>query len=182
MINDYSMLIHPRKCRKRVYTAGSEVLEATAVGDVSISTEYGEILLQNVLYVHSLNINLLSTNSLTDEGARVTLDPEGGQIYLADGTILKIVKNHKSGLLEIQGDTWRPNAMTASTPLLEGVDEEFGLAEWKTKVSTKQLWHERLGHPGRDKSRAIINKLRGEPVEALCHGPECSRSRRVTGS
>ncbi|SYW81640.1 uncharacterized protein UHO2_00163 [Ustilago hordei] len=57
--------------------------------------------------------------------------------------------------------------MTASTLLLEGVDEEFGLAEWKTKVSTKQLWHEQLGHPGQDKSRAIINKLRGEPVEAL---------------
>ncbi|SOV06480.1 uncharacterized protein UDID_17482 [Ustilago sp. UG-2017a] len=106
MINDYSMLIHPRKCRKRVYTAGSEVLEATAVGDVSISTEYGEILLQNVLYVHSLNINLLSTNSLTDEGAHVTLDPKGGQIHLADGTLLKIVKNHKSGLLETRGDTW----------------------------------------------------------------------------
>ncbi|SOV08056.1 uncharacterized protein UDID_17272 [Ustilago sp. UG-2017a] len=143
------------------------VLEATAVGDISISTEYGEILLQNVLYVHNLNINLLSTNSLMDKGAHVTLDPKGGQIHLADGMLLKIVKNRKSGLLEIRGDTWRQNAMAASTPLFEGVDKEFELAEWRTKVSTKQLWHERLGHPGRDKSRAIINKLRGEPVEAL---------------
>ena len=95
------MLIHPRKCRKCIYTTGSKVLEATAVGDISISTEYGEILRQNVLYVHNLNINLLSTNSLTDKGACVTLDPKGGQIHLADGMLLKIVKNHKSGLLEI---------------------------------------------------------------------------------
>ena len=69
MVNDHSMLIHPRNCRRRVYTAGSEVLEATAVGDVSIATEHGDVYLQNVLYVKRLNVNLLSTNPLTDEGA-----------------------------------------------------------------------------------------------------------------
>ena len=82
MVNDYSMLIHPRTCRKRIITAGSEVLEVAAIGDASISTDYGEISLQNVLYVKHLNVNLLSTNSLTDEGARVILDTTGGQIFL----------------------------------------------------------------------------------------------------
>ena len=57
--------------------------------------------------------------------------------------------------------------MAASTPLFEGVDEEFKPAKQRVKISTKQLWHERLGHPGRDKSRAIIEKLKGEPVVAL---------------
>ena len=167
MVNNHSMLIHPRNCRKRVYTAGSEVLEATAVGDVSIATEYGDVYLQNVLYVKRLNVNLLSTNSLTDEGARVTLDPTGGQIHLANGMLLKVAKDREHGLLEFRGDTWRQSAMTISTPLFEGVDEEFELANRRPKISTKQLWHERLGHPGRDKSRAIIDKLKGEPVIAL---------------
>ncbi|SOV07252.1 uncharacterized protein UDID_18754 [Ustilago sp. UG-2017a] len=167
MVNNHSMLIHPRNCRKRVYTAGSEVLEATAVGDVSIATEYGDVYLQNVLYVKRLNVNLLSTNSLTDEGARVTLDPTGGQIHLANGMLLKVAKDRERGLLEFRGDTWRQSAMTISTPLFEGVDEEFELANRRPKISTKQLWHERLGHPGRDKSRAIIDKLKGEPVIAL---------------
>lgn len=67
MVNSHSMLINPRTCQKRIFTAGSEVLEATAVGDASISTEYRDVLLQNVLYVRNLNVNLLSTNSLMDE-------------------------------------------------------------------------------------------------------------------
>ncbi|SOV02936.1 uncharacterized protein UDID_18083 [Ustilago sp. UG-2017a] len=167
MVNDHSMLIHPRNCRKHVYTAGSEMLEATAVGDTNIATEHGDVYLQNVLYVKRLNINLLSTNSLTDEGARVTLDPTGGQIHLANGMLLKIAKDRERGLLEFRGDTWRQSAMTTSTPLFEGVDEEFELADRRPKISTRQLWHERLGHPGRDKSRAIVDRLKGEPVAAL---------------
>ncbi|SOV02711.1 uncharacterized protein UDID_18007 [Ustilago sp. UG-2017a] len=167
MVNDHSMLIHPRNCRKRVYTAGSKVLEATAVGDTNIATEHGDVYLQNVLYVKRLNINLLSTNSLTDEGACVTLDPTGGQIHLANGMLLKIAKDRERGLLEFRGDTWRQSAMTTSTPLFEGVDEEFELADRRPKISTRQLWHERLGHPGRDKSRAIVDRLKGEPVAAL---------------
>ncbi|SOV08507.1 uncharacterized protein UDID_17414 [Ustilago sp. UG-2017a] len=145
----------------------TQLLEATAVGDVSIATEYGDVYLQNVLYVKRLNVNLLSTNSLTDEGARVTLDPTGGQIHLAKGMLLRIAKDRERGLLEFRGDTWRQSAMTISTPLFEGVDEEFELANRRPKISTKQLWHERLGHPGRDKSRAIVDKLKGEPVIAL---------------
>ncbi|SPC61042.1 uncharacterized protein UHOD_11226 [Ustilago sp. UG-2017b] len=57
--------------------------------------------------------------------------------------------------------------MTISTLLFEGVDEEFELANRRPKISTKQLWHERLGHPGRDKSRAIVDKLKGESIIAL---------------
>ena len=69
MTNDYSTLINPRTCQKHIYTAGKEVLDASAIGDLYISTAHGETLLQNVLYVKNLNVNLLSTNSLTDEGA-----------------------------------------------------------------------------------------------------------------
>ncbi|SOV03025.1 uncharacterized protein UDID_18314 [Ustilago sp. UG-2017a] len=162
MVNDYSMLIGPRTCRKHVLTAGSEVLEATAIGDASISTNTGDVLLQNVLYVQHLNVNLLSTNSLTDEGARVILDSTGGQIYLANGMLLKMTKNRKRGLLEFRGDTWQENAMITSASLLEGVDEDFECIENKVKISKQQLWHERLGHPGRDKTRAIINHLKGD--------------------
>ncbi|SAM68068.1 related to retrotransposon protein [Ustilago bromivora] len=152
MVNNHSMLINPRTCQKRIFTAGSEVLEATAVGDASISTKYGDVLLQNVLYVRNLNVNLLSTNSLTDEGARVILDNTGGQIHLADGTLFKISKSDECGLLEFQGETWQEAAMTTSTQPFEGVDERFKLTEKKPRTSTKQLWHEHLGHPGQDKA------------------------------
>lgn len=100
MANDYSIIINPKTCQKCVFTAGSEVLEATAVGDVNISTEHGDVFLQNVLYVRNLNVNLLSTNSLMDEGARVTLDIVSGQIHLANGMLLKIAKDCERGLLE----------------------------------------------------------------------------------
>ncbi|SOV01865.1 uncharacterized protein UDID_18825 [Ustilago sp. UG-2017a] len=162
MVNDYSMLIGPRTCQKCVLTAGSEVLEATAIGDASISTNTGDVLLQNVLYVQRLNVNLLSTNSLTDEGARVILDSTGGQIYLANGMLLKMTKNRERGLLEFRGDTWQENTMITSASLFEGVDEDFERIENKVKISEQQLWHEHLGHLGRDKTRAIINHLKGD--------------------
>ena len=167
MVNDYSMLIHPRTCRKRIITAGSEVLEAAAIGDASISTDYGEIPLQNVLYVKHLNVNLLSTNSLTDEGARVILGTTGGQIFLTNGMTLKIAKNRERGLLEFRGDTWQESAMATSAPLFEGVDEEFEHIKNEPKVSKQQLWHERLGHPGRDKTKAITSKLKDKHTMKL---------------
>ncbi|SOV04489.1 uncharacterized protein UDID_17101 [Ustilago sp. UG-2017a] len=167
MVNDYSMLIHPRTCRKRIITAGSEVLEAAAIGDASISTDYREISLQNVLYVKHLNVNLLSTNSLTDEGARVILDTTGSQIFLTNGMTLKIAKNRERGLLEFRGDTWQESAMATSAPLFEGVDEEFEHIKNEPKVSKQRLWHERLGHPGRDKTKAITSKLKDKHTMKL---------------
>ncbi|SOV05388.1 uncharacterized protein UDID_18403 [Ustilago sp. UG-2017a] len=167
MVNDYSMLVHPRTCRKRIITTGSEVLEAAAIGDASISTDYGEISLQNVLYVKHLNINLLSTNSLMDEGARVILDTTGSQIFLTNGMTLKIAKNHERGLLEFQGDTWQESVMATSAPLFEGVDEEFKHIKNEPKVSKQQLWHECLGHPGRDKTKAITSKLKDKHTMKL---------------
>ncbi|SOV03879.1 uncharacterized protein UDID_19349 [Ustilago sp. UG-2017a] len=126
MVNNYSMLIGPRTCRKRVLTAGSEVLEATAIGDASISTNTGDVLLQNVFM------------------------------------LLKMTKNREQGLLEFRGDTWQENTMITSASLFEGVDEDFEHIENKVKISKQQLWHEHLGHPGRDKTRAIINHLKGD--------------------
>ncbi|SYW86587.1 uncharacterized protein UHO2_04084 [Ustilago hordei] len=167
MVNDYSMLIHPRTCRKRIITAGSKVLEEAAIGDASISTDYREISLQNVLYVKHLNVNLLSTNSLTDEGARVILDTTGGQIFLTNGMTLKIAKNRERGLLEFRGDTWQESAMATSAPLFEGVDEEFEHIKNEPKVSKQQLWHERLGHPGRDKAKVITSKLKDKHTMKL---------------
>ncbi|SYW81521.1 uncharacterized protein UHO2_00045 [Ustilago hordei] len=114
MVNDYSMLIHPRTCRKQIITAGSEVLEAAAIGDASISTDYGEISLQN-----------------------------------------------------FRGDTWQESMMATSAPLFEGVDEEFEHIKNEPKVSKQQLWHEHLGHPGRDKTKAITSKLKDKHTMKL---------------
>ena len=100
MVNDYSMLIWPRTRQKCVFTAGSKVLEATAIGDANISMSYGDVFLHNALNVRHLNVNLLSTNSLTDKGAQVTLDITSRQIHLENGMLLKVAKDCEQGLLE----------------------------------------------------------------------------------
>ncbi|SAM76251.1 uncharacterized protein UBRO_20518 [Ustilago bromivora] len=102
-----------------------------------------------------------------DEGAHVTLDLTGRQIHLANGILLKMTKNCEQGLLEFRGNTWRESTMTASAPLLEGVDEEFEQTKSKLDISKQQIWHKRLGHPGRAKSRAILHKLEGEHIVDL---------------
>ncbi|KAJ1576884.1 hypothetical protein NDA15_002307 [Ustilago hordei] len=167
MVNNYSMLICLRPCQKHVFTAGSKVLEAMAIRDVNISMYYGDVFLQNALYVRHLNVNLLSTNFLMDEGAQVTLDIVGRQIHLANGMLLKIAKDCEWGLLEFQGKMWQESMMITTTPLLEGVGDELVQIESKAEVSKQQLWHEHLGHPGQDKTRAIINKLKGKHIVDL---------------
>ncbi|SOV07527.1 uncharacterized protein UDID_19208 [Ustilago sp. UG-2017a] len=78
---------------------------------------------------------------------------------------LKIAKNHERGLLEFRGDTWQD--MATSAPLFEGVDEEFKHIKNEPKVSKQQLWHEHLGHPGRDKTKAITSKLKDKHTMKL---------------
>ena len=52
--------------------------------------------------------------------------------------------------------------MVMSASLFEGVDEEFEHIKNEPKVSKEQLWHEHLGHPGRDKARMIMSKLKNK--------------------
>ncbi|SPC62924.1 uncharacterized protein UHOD_11880 [Ustilago sp. UG-2017b] len=80
---------------------------------------------------------------------------------------LKIAKNRERGLLEFRGNTWQESAMATSSPLFEGVDEEFEHIKNEPKVSKQQLWHERLGHPGRDKAKAITSKLKDKHTMEL---------------
>ncbi|CCF49740.1 conserved uncharacterized protein (C-terminal fragment), partial [Ustilago hordei] len=99
--------------------------------------------------------------ALTDKGAPVILDHASGQIHLVNGTSLKVSKNSKHGLLELQSEVWQESAMTTSAQPFEGVDKEFEPIVKKHTISTQQLWHECLGHPGRDKAKAIIKKIGG---------------------
>ena len=95
------------------------------------------------------------------------LDSTGGQILLANSMLLKMTKDCKQGLLKFQGDTWQENVMITSTSLLEDVDEDFEQTESRAEISKQQLWHEHLGHPGQDKTRAIINFLKGNNIADL---------------
>ncbi|SYW73942.1 uncharacterized protein UHO2_00807 [Ustilago hordei] len=78
-----------------------------------------------------------------------------------------MTKDCKQGLLEFQGDTWQENVMITSTSLLEDVDEDFEQTESRAEISKQQLWHEHLGHPGQDKTRAINNLLKGDNIAKL---------------
>ncbi|CCF50253.1 hypothetical protein NDA11_000327 [Ustilago hordei] len=88
-------------------------------------------------------------------------------IHLANGMLLKIAKDHEWGLLEFQGKTWQENAMIMTMSLFGGVGDELEQIKSNTGASKQQLWHECLGHPGQDKTRAIINKLKGNHVVEL---------------
>ena len=57
--------------------------------------------------------------------------------------------------------------MITTTSLFEGVGDELEQIKSKTGALKQQLWHEHLGHPGQDKMKAIINKLKGNNVVEL---------------
>ena len=87
------------------------------------------------------------------------MDHAGRQIHMANRTSFKVSKNSKHGLLELQSEAWKENTMTTSAQLLNDVDEEFEPITKRTTLSIQQLWHEHLGHPGRDKAKSIIKKM-----------------------
>lgn len=183
MVNDYNLLIDPKPYSGLVHTAGKEALPIKAKGDVLIWTESGEISISNVLFVPSINVKLFSTMAVTDEGARVTLDYNGGNIIMDDGTMVKITKNRDNHWLELAGTTWRAMLTVKSPQLFDGVQEELEEAKPKPKMPFGQLWHERFGHPGRDKTNKLLELFKGAPgLDLNKHSSEaCSSCHQAKG-
>lgn len=208
MVNDISLLDNPQPFHGRVNTAGEGTMEIRAMGDADFNIGAAQVRLKDVLYVPDLNVKLLSTIALTDEGARVLLEHEGGKIFFPDGALLRARINRKKNWLEVREGSGPEDVSALQVTSLEQDFEDFrklqnlelfeGVpAQLPDRVpsrnkSEERLWHERLGHPGRDKARALMEKFKSvpdfkiNPDESLeCHDcltGKSTRSRMGKGS
>ncbi|SOV06448.1 uncharacterized protein UDID_17467 [Ustilago sp. UG-2017a] len=142
MVRDEGKLIAPTPKQGSVDTAGHKWLRVQAI-DVKIP-------LTDVLHVPNLSKNLLSIPALTENGARVIFEESGATILQHDGSMVKSKTNRSKKRWEVYGDSL---AAQLNDPL-EGIDATTTPAK-PASHTTSKLWHERFGHPGRNKTKQI---------------------------
>ncbi|KAJ1577711.1 hypothetical protein NDA15_000965 [Ustilago hordei] len=160
MVNDERMLLTSMNKVGQISTAGDKKLQVKAIGDASLWVGEATIQLLDVLYVPKLNANLLSVQGLIKNGARVIFDEFGTTIKQNDGTQVQFKRDRRQGHFKVRGQALALEleetrddvpADNQNTGKLDNAPE----GNKDTKHRDSYLWHERFGHPGRDKTRQI---------------------------
>ncbi|SOV07013.1 uncharacterized protein UDID_17990 [Ustilago sp. UG-2017a] len=168
MVNDERMLLTSTSKAGQISTAGDKRLQVKAIGDASLRVSEATIQLLDVLYVPKLNANLLSVQGLIENGARVTFDEFGTTIRQNDGIQVQFRRNRRQGRFEVRGqalaleleetinDVPEDNQNTGRLDDVPEDNQNTGNRDSNSKEDKDSyLWHERFGHPGRDKTRQI---------------------------
>ena len=169
MVRDGSKLIAPTTKQGYIDTAGQERLQVQAIGDATLQVGSVKIPLTDVLYVPNLSKNLLSVPALTDDGARVIFEQSGATILQHDGSLVKSKTNKRKKRWEIHGHSL---AATLADPL-EGISAETTTAKTASSTESK-LWHERFGHPGRNKTKQIQTHYLGKGIQLEHEAKDCN--------
>ncbi|KAJ1603582.1 hypothetical protein NDA14_003773 [Ustilago hordei] len=159
--------------------AGDEKLQVKAIGDASLRVGEATIQLLDVLYVPKLNANLLSVQGLIENGARVIFDEFGTTIKQNDGTQVQFKRDRRQGHFKVRGQA----RVLELEETRDGVPEDNqntgkldnapeGNKDMKHRDS--YLWHERFGHPGRDKTRQIRAHYLGTDEEMEHESKHCN--------
>jgi len=109
----------------------------TAEGSGSLN--FRNCNLKEVIYIPELNKNLLSVNKITNSGGEVLFTENNVIVSFNNKEILK-GKKLKNGLYQIKME-------------LEDEEEAYLTEEKESKVD---LWHRKLGHPGNDSFKKLL--------------------------
>ncbi|UTT96568.1 hypothetical protein NDA17_005593 [Ustilago hordei] len=179
MVNDERMLLTSMRKDGQICMAGNERLQVKAIGDASLQVGDVTIQLLDVLYVPKLNSNLLSVKGLIENGAWVTFDEFGTIIKQNDGTQIQYKRNRRKGRFEVQGKALALELEETLDNVPEdnqntGKLDNAPEGNKDTKHQDSYLWHERFGHPGRDKTRQIRAHYLGTDEEMEHESKHCN--------
>ncbi|SOV09700.1 uncharacterized protein UDID_19289 [Ustilago sp. UG-2017a] len=169
MVHDEGKLIAPTPKQGSVDTAGHERLQVQAIGDATLRVRDVKIPLTDVLHIPNLSKNLLSIPALTENGARVIFEESGATILQHDGSMVKSKTNRHEKRWEVYGDSL---AAQLNDPL-EGIDATTTPAK-PASHTTSKLWHERFGHPGRNKTKQIQAHYLGKETQLGHDARDCN--------
>ena len=187
MVNNERMLLTSTSKVGQISTAGDERLQVKAIGDATIRVGHATIQLLDVLYVPKLNTNLLSVQGLIENGAWVIFDEFGTTIKQNDGTQVQYKRNRRKSRFEVRGQALALELEETldgvtednqNTGRLDDVPEDnqnTGNRDSNSKEDKDgYLWHERFGHPGRDKTRQIQKHYLGTDERMEHESKHCS--------
>ncbi|KAJ1577996.1 hypothetical protein NDA12_001225 [Ustilago hordei] len=179
MVNDERMLLTSTNKVGQISTAGDEKLQVKAIGDASLRVGEATIQLLDVLYVPKLNANLLSVQGLIENGARVIFDEFGTTIKQNDGTQVQFKRDRRQGHFKVRGQALALELEETRDGVPEdnqntGKLDNAPEGNKDTKHRDSYLWHERFGHPGRDKTRQIRAHYLGTDEEMEHESKHCN--------
>ncbi|SOV01195.1 uncharacterized protein UDID_17597 [Ustilago sp. UG-2017a] len=179
MVNDERMLLTSTNKVGQISTAGDEKLQVKAIGDASLRVGEATIQLLDVLYVLKLNANLLSVQGLIENGARVIFDEFGTTIKQNDGTQVQFKRDRRQGHFKVRGQALALELEETRDGVPEdnqntGKLDNAPEGNKDTKHRDSYLWHERFGHPGRDKTRQIRAHYLGTDEEMEHESKHCN--------
>ncbi|SOV08162.1 uncharacterized protein UDID_17307 [Ustilago sp. UG-2017a] len=187
MVNDERMLLTSTNKVGQISMAGDERLQVKAIGDASLRVGEATIQLLDVLYVPKLNANLLSVQGLIENGARVIFDEFGTTIKQNDGTQVQFRRDRRQGRFKVQGqalaleleetldDVPKDNQNTGRLDNVPEDNQNTGNRDSNSmEDKDSYLWHERFGHPGRDKTRQIKEHYLGTDERMEHESKHCS--------
>ncbi|SOV04828.1 uncharacterized protein UDID_17205 [Ustilago sp. UG-2017a] len=179
MVNDERMLLTSTNKVGQISTAGDEKLQVKAIGDASLRVGEATIQLLDVLYVPKLNANLLSVQGLIENGARVIFDEFGTTIKQNDGTQVQFKRDRRQGHFKVRGQALALELEETRDGIPEdnqntGKLDNAPEGNKDTKHRDSYLWHERFGHPGRDKTRQIRAHYLGTDEEMEHESKHCN--------
>ncbi|KAJ1040032.1 hypothetical protein NDA10_003991 [Ustilago hordei] len=179
MVNDERMLLTSTNKVGQISMAGDEKLQVKAIGDASLRVGEATIQLLDVLYVPKLNANLLSVQGLIENGARVIFDEFGTTIKQNDGTQAQFKRDRRQGHFKVRGQALALELEETRDGVPEdnqntGKLDNAPEGNKDTKHRDSYLWHERFGHPGRDKTRQIRAHYLGTDEEMEHESKHCN--------
>ena len=123
-----------------ISTAGSEVLKTTNLGTLNCIINNVNFTLQNVLQVPGLSKPLLSVAAFRAQNVAVIFDEAGDVLLTRQGEVLAM-GTLNNNVYSIVLETFNGN-FNSSQALSAG-------------QNSLDIWHERLGHPGRNKLHTL---------------------------
>ena len=171
-------------CLGYVNTAGDCKLRIKAKGEVELMLNGIKVILHDVLYVPEANSNLISVYMLLKDGARVTFNLTKAIITWPNKSKTTASFNPRCKQWEIHRNQTSA-LLTNIDEIIKDLPEHFDAIAPPRKPDKRPQakWHERLGHPGQNKS-SIIKKLYGvnaEPNHSLtCHDCLATKSTKVS--
>lgn len=173
MVNDRNILLTWTDKTGQISMAGDEKLQVKAIGDASLQVGDTTIQLLDVLYMPKLNANLLSVQGLIENGAWVIFDEFGTIIKQNDGTQVHYKRNRKQGHFELHGQALALEFEETLDDVLADT-ENTRTSDNNKKNTHSQLWHERFGHPGQDKTKQIQKHYLGKDDSMEHESKDCS--------
>jgi transposase InsO family protein len=178
VVNDLSMLQNPQ-----IYSVplpltlatSDAVAEIVAVGDVTLnSTIGGTFTLRNVRCVPSAATNLISVSAFTAQGGKMSVNEKGEYKSMHGNDNWECPITLAGGLYYL-GGSWVLGLLDENMACATG-GEKKATNPWNLPHSChmRQLWHERMGHPG---SQNMVRLQREQAVQGvwsdLAPCPQC---------